>query len=236
MKAYRAILFDLDATITNVEQEDYLNSYFGVLGNAFKDYPGGPMAFIKGVVAGVEAMKANDGSVTNYETFWDAFTKATGMTEESSGERFMEFYKNDFKYSGSIVKPNPLVVEAVKTAREKAEFVCLATDPVFPMIAQVERASWMGLKAEDFDIITDYETYRSCKPSQSYYLEICEKLGVKPEECLMIGNDEREDMLGATRVGMDAYLVTDHIIEREECPWNGPRGSFEEMVQMLKAL
>ena len=41
------------------------------------------------------------------------------------------------------------------------------------------------------------------------FLEICQKLGVKPENALMIGNDEGEDMKGASEAGLMCYLATD---------------------------
>ena len=52
----------------------------------------------------------------------------------------------------------------------------------------------------------------------------------------MIGNDELEDMYAASNAGMDCYLVTDCVIPSSEHPWEGPKGTFSEMVEMLKSL
>ena len=52
----------------------------------------------------------------------------------------------------------------------------------------------------------------------------------------MIGNDEKEDMYAASQAGLNCYLVTDNINAREDYPWDGPRGSFMDMIQMLKNL
>ena len=94
--------------------------------------------------------------------------------------------------------------------------------------------SWVGLAPEDFDLITSYESDSFCKPNPKYFLSICERLGVSPAECLLIGNDEEEDMHTASSVGMDCYLVTDCVIRREQCPWNGRSGTFAEMVEFLR--
>ena len=53
------------------------------------------------------------------------------------------------------------------------------------------------VRENDFDIITSYESDSYCKPNPMYYKSICERLGVEAENCLMIGNDEREDGFAA---------------------------------------
>lgn len=45
-----------------------------------------------------------------------------------------------------------------------------------------------------------------CKPNLKYYREILDKIQVRPEDCLMIGNDVEEDMVAET-MGMQVYLV-----------------------------
>lgn len=52
----------------------------------------------------------------------------------------------------------------------------------------------------------------------------------------MIGNDEGEDIAAASSIGMDCYLVTDCLVKKEGFLWQGQRGTFEEMIQMLEAL
>jgi FMN phosphatase YigB (HAD superfamily) len=42
-------------------------------------------------------------------------------------------------------------------------------------------------------------------------MEILARLEAKPEECLMVGNDVRDDM-SAADVGLDVFLLTDCLI------------------------
>jgi FMN phosphatase YigB (HAD superfamily) len=104
------------------------------------------------------------------------------------------------------------------------------------MQAQLERLSWLGLSAEDFDHITSYDNSRYCKPNPEYYREICRVIGVHPEDCLMIGNDESDDMKGASLAGMECFLVTDHRIMSEHFMWTGERGSFEQALRMIERM
>jgi FMN phosphatase YigB (HAD superfamily) len=104
------------------------------------------------------------------------------------------------------------------------------------MAAQLERISWIGLEESDFDLITSYDNSKFSKPNPDYYRDICEKIGVAPENCLMIGNDERDDMKAATEAGMKCFLVTDCRIMSDHFVWTGERGSFEQALHMLERL
>ena len=126
--------------------------------------------------------------------------------------------------------------EMLKLAREKAELVVLATNPLFPMVGQRSRMGWIGLAPEDFDLVTAYETDRYCKPNPEYFRDVCRRIGAEPEQCVMIGNDETEDMSAATAAGIPAcFLVTDCRIAGE-AGWDGPQGTFTEMLNWLRAL
>ena len=61
-------------------------------------------------------------------------------------------------------------------------------------------------------------------------------MNVKPEECLMVGNDVGEDMI-ARRLGMKVFLLTDCLINKhDEDISNYPHGGFDELSEYLKAL
>ena len=126
--------------------------------------------------------------------------------------------------------------DMIFAARANNRKVVLATNPVFPMAAQLERISWIGLEKSDFDLITSYENSNFCKPNPKYYLDICDKIGVAPENCLMIGNDESDDMKGASMAGMECFLVTDNRIISDSFIWTGERGSFEQALRMVEKI
>ena len=131
---------------------------------------------------------------------------------------------------------NPLARQAVALAHKKADKVVLATNPFFPMAGQVTRMYWVGLQPADFDMVTAYETDRFCKPNPKYFLDVCRRMELEPEACLMIGNDDREDMQAATAAGLHTYLVTDCRIPDPKTPWQGRQGSFAQMLAFLEQL
>ncbi len=233
---YQAILFDLDGTLLPMDQDVFVKCYFGELCRKLCPLGIEPKPLTDAVWAGTKAMVLNDGARQNEDVFWDAFAQATGRDTEKFRPLCDHFYGHEFHLARSATGENPLAVEAVRLAHEKAEQVVLATNPLFPLVGQRTRLSWVGLKPEDFALVTSYESDRYCKPNPDYYVDIIRRQGLDPARCLMIGNDENEDMLPAQGLGMDTYLVTGCRIASRGTAYEGPQGTFGEMVEMLKKL
>lgn len=236
MRKYDAILFDLDGTLLPMELEAFTRAYFGALAHELADFRIPREALFAAIWGGTKAMMKNDGRRLNADVFWDAFTAATGVERTAIEPRCDQFYQAGFHAARAATAPNPLAAQAVAVAHEKAAHVVLATNPLFPMAGQATRLSWLGLSPADFDLVTCYATDGFCKPNPAYFLDVCRRIGVDPGACLMIGNDEAEDMACARAAGLDAYLVTDCRIPCPSDPWNGPCGSFSDMLAMLKLL
>ncbi len=235
MKKYKAIFFDLDGTLLPMDMDTFMKAYFKELCISLAKYRVPADELIKCVWAGTKAMVMNDGSCKNEKRFWDCFLSLTGIVSDSILDETNHFYSHEFNKARLVTGENPLARAAVEAAGQEGRTVVLATNPLFPYPAQLSRISWIGLREEDFALITSYESDRFCKPNPEYYLDICRRLDLKPAECLMIGNDVREDMFASRAAGMDGYLVTDCLIPSDR-EWDGPKGSFAEMVEMLKAL
>ena len=191
---------------------------------------------VNSVWEGVKDMYANDGSETNKELFWRAFERFTKKSREGFLESSDAFYDNEFYAAKEFTAENTLAKKAVELAGNNGRKVVLATNPVFPQNAQIARLSWIGLSPDDFELVTDYETDSFTKPNPKYYLSICDRIGVSPEECLMVGNDVTEDMMGASKAGLSCFLVTDYIIESDKFEWGGPSGDFKELLKYLETL
>ena len=239
---YKAIMFDLDGTLLPMNQEEFTGGYFKELAKVLIPLGVDGQKLVPVIWAGTKDMAKNDGTCINKDRFWNRFREEmeNGAGTDVDVDKCMEatdaFYGNEFHQAKKFTGENPLAKEAVSVAREKCEKVVLATNPIFPMVGQESRLSWIGLTGKDFDLVTSYETECFSKPNPEYYKRICQKTGLQPEECLMIGNDVKEDMLAAKAAGMDSYLVTDYQILDSETVWEGKQGTFREMIEMLRSL
>ena len=233
---YDAILFDLDGTLLPMDNDMFTKGYLALLSKVAAKAGGYDReTFIKAMWKGVSAMMKNDGRRKNEDVFWDVVAQILGKEVYEYIPVFDAFYQNEFHETRQLTGPNPLAKEAIALAREHADKVILATNPLFPTVAVHARMSWIGVEPELFDWITDYSNSSTCKPNPAYYLEICEKFGLDPKKCLMIGNNAQEDVEAGTAAGMDLFLVTDWLINNGEMP-DCPQGSFADLIDYLKQL
>ena len=228
------VLFDLDGTLLPMDQEEFVHTYMGLLAKKMVPYGYDPKHLIAAVWAGTQAMVENDGSATNEEVFWADFCHIFGADAQKDEPLFEEFYASDFAHVRTVCGFAPEAAEIVALLKERGVTVALATNPLFPEIATCQRIRWAGLEHGDFALVTTYENSRHCKPNPDYYLEVLEKLGKRPENCLMVGNDVQEDLLPARRVGMKAFLLTDCLINRGGADIGEyPQGGFDELKEFL---
>ncbi len=211
--AITTVLFDLDGTLLPMDQEVFTKAYFQGLTAKALPYGYEPKQLMQTIWAGTAAMTKNDGGQFNQQLFWDTFFKQYGEGAKKDIPLFDDFYRNEFQQIQACCGFSPLSAKWVHTLKEKGLCIALATSPIFPRIATESRIRWAGLSPEDFAWITTYENSRSCKPNPQYYRDLCETLGVCPEECLMVGNDMEEDMIAAS-VDMQVFLLTDCLINK----------------------
>ena len=232
----KVVLFDLDGTLLPMDQDIFVKAYFKGLATKLAPLGYDPDKLIKGIWTGTEAMIRNDGSTTNEEVFWKAFTDIFGPKVREDEPYFDEFYRTDFQKVKDVCGFAPQAAEVVRGLKKAGTRVALATNPLFPAIATESRMRWAGLTPENFEAYTTYETSRYCKPNLDYYREILVRLGVEAEECLMVGNDVGEDMI-TEKLGMKVFLLTDCLINKKDVDISVyPNGGFKELMEYLAEL
>ena len=229
----KAVLFDLDGTLLPMDQETFIKTYLGGLVQKLVPHGYNPDMVVKAVYAGMKAMTTNDGSRTNEVAFWNAFTEVLGEKVREDMPIFDDFYRNEFQSVKNICGFLPEAAQTIQKIKEMGYRVALATTPMFPSIATESRIRWAGMEPEDFEVFTTYENYHYCKPNLNYYREVVEKLGVKPEECLMVGNDVGEDMVTEEQ-GMKVFLMPADLINKVGKDISKyPQGDFETLKAYL---
>lgn len=233
----KAVLFDLDGTLLPMDQDIFVKSFSGSLAKKMeteKNYDG--KLFAKAVWGSIAAMTANDGSMTNEERFWQTYCSVMGSEGRKDEEDFLCFYENEFQQTKDVCGFDKRADEIIKLVKSKGLIPVLATNPLFPKVSTESRVKWAGLDKEDFALITTFEDYSYCKPNLEYYKEILTKLNLKPEECVMVGNDVGEDMI-AGQLGMKTFLLTDCIINKKDEDISAyPNGSFDQLKEFIEKL
>ena len=235
--AIKAVLFDLDGTLLPMDQDKFLKGYFGLLTETVVAHGYEGKKFMKALLAGTDAMVANDGKATNEAVFWQVFHSFYDPDEWPDIALFNRFYMDVFPKTRAFCGEDPrprLIVDAV---HEKELCCALATAPAFPAIATETRMGYVGLHPADFALVTSYENCTFCKPNPDYYRDVAARLGLAPEECLMVGNDVTDDMIPATEVGMQVFLLTDFLINKIDGDISQyPHGNYDDLLALVRSL
>lgn len=212
--AIKAILFDLDGTLLPIDTDGFIGAYLQDISNYIAEYYD-PKLFVKEILDSIgKVIHSTDATTTNQQVFEQDFFGKIG-NEEVLRPVIQRYYDEEFQKLEKYVASHGFIPELIQAAKEKGYRLTVATNPLFPKSAIIQRVKWAGANPEDFEIITSYENSHFAKPKPEFYQEILGWLDLNPSECLMVGNDAQEDLM-AQKLGMKTYLVTDFLIDRGE--------------------
>ena len=220
----KAILFDLDGTLLPNDEALFAKLYFKAFATKIAPYGIEPNLFIESMQHAAKMMINNDGSKTNEEVFINAFLAKSSKDLSELMDVINDFYNNEYKESFPALSKDPISKEILEYCKEKGYKVILASNPLFPRIAYLNRAIYNDIREEDFTEITSYDLYHYCKPNPKYYQEILERNNLKPEEAIYFGNEPELDIKPASSIGIKSYLVGNNSL------------SSQEMLEIIKNL
>ncbi|MCL2826502.1 MAG: HAD family hydrolase [Eggerthellaceae bacterium] len=233
---YKAIFFDLDGTLLPMEMDAFMQGYYQALDDYVASQGLDMATFKAGLHRGVVAMAEHEDEKSNAEVFWEAFFSEAAQDRAVWDRVLNYFYENTFNEIGNGVLANPCAARSISILQGKGYPLVLATMPMFPLRAVEWRLAWAGVDPRAFCRITHYENSTSVKPKLSYFAENLQACKLAPHEVLMVGNNTKDD-LACLSLGMDAYLITDFLINRNEFDLGAVKhGSFTQFVSWVEGL
>jgi len=218
----RAVLFDLDDTLLENHMDGFLKDYFGLLTRHVAHLVP-PDKFMPALLAASQAMVDHgDVTVTNEQAFITDFFPRVERTPDEMMPVFDEFYATRFGQLRSRTRTLPEARAVVQAALDAGCDVVVATNPLFPETAVRQRMEWAGVADLPFQLVTSYAVMHSSKPHARYYAEIVQRLGRQPGECVMVGDDWKNDIVPALQAGLRAYWLN----TTDELPPGAPAGAL----------
>lgn len=233
----KAVLFDLDGTLLNVDMDVFIEKYLQKLSHYFAGLIE-PEQFSEALLAATKAMiVSKNPKQTNQETFMADFFMRIKQPPEKIMPMLDEFYRSVFPKLRGLAEPFPKASTALDAAIDKGYRIVLATNPIFPRLAVLHRMSWANVEQYPFSMITTYEHMHYCKPNPEYYLEIAGRLNLDPGQCLMVGNDTRDDIQAARAAGMKTFLVENMVVNSYSIEVKADfTGRVEELADFISSL
>lgn len=186
----RAVLFDLDGTLldTIADLADAANLMLSELGRPARSQDEIHSFVGKGIPNLVRR----------------CMTEGTAATEGEIDAAVAVFRRHYAVVNGVNSRPYPGVTELLAALRARALPLAVVTNKAeaftLPLLERMDIAHY-------FDTVVSGDTLPVKKPDPAVVMLACERLGVAPDEALMIG-DSANDALAAQGAGMPVLLVT----------------------------
>lgn len=230
----KAILFDLDGTLLPMDLKQFQMTSGRLFVEKMEKFGYEPETLGAAHWESIMAMSANDGSRTNEEAYLEKMVEIYGESVKKDFPLFYQYYEEEFDNVKAVCGFDPEAGPALQKLKDQGYRLILATNAWFPRAGIEARLRWAGVDAELFEFMSLMDNSHFCKPKLEYYGEILQRLGLKAEECLMVGNDVQEDMV-AEKLGMRVFLMTAYLINRDGTDVSSlPQGSFRELMEFLK--
>ncbi len=229
------LLLDLDDTLLTNSMEKFLPGYLQGLAQRLAPYVD-PQRIAPQLMAATNEMVENqDPGCTLAEVFDAAFYPALKISKQQVETAIAEFYAQDFPRLRSSTSPRPEAVRLVEQALQRGYRVVIATAPLFPRTAILERLRWAGLPLEayPFSLVPDYSSFHFAKPNPAYFTELLAQIGWRDGPVLMVGDDYTADIASAAALGIPVFWIKNGK-PASNGPTEGiPQGELKDLLPWL---
>ena len=211
----RAVLFDLDGTLLQVEMENFIPAYIAKVGRHFAPQVAAE-PFQRVFRAAIRALlTAEAGDCSNQDRLLGILEHNLQLPADRVAAGLEAFYQDGLADLADLIRPLPLARNILARCFERDLQVAIATNPVFPRPVVDARLRWGGIADFPFELVTALENCRFCKPRRGFFEDLLQTLDLAPEACLMVGNDTEHD-LAARQAGIPTFLVDTWLVDRRD--------------------
>jgi FMN phosphatase YigB (HAD superfamily) len=229
------LLLDLDDTLLGNNMDSFVPAYLRGL-SARLATVADPKKMVKALLEATDHMVVDDNPARTLEEKFDSvFFPALGLQRPAVQYLIDTFYRDDFSSLAALTETKPAAPRLVAQLLARGDQVAIATNPLFPRTAIVQRIAWAGLPPDQvpFALIPSYETFHFAKPNPAYFAEFLAQLGWPEGPLVMVGDDPRMDIEPARQLGLPIFWVAG-----PSAAWPGhgsepPRGSLDDLLPWL---
>lgn len=232
------LLFDLDDTLLGNIANTFVPAYMQAMAKRLASVAE-PNTFIKILLGAIQKMIENPYPDQTLEEKFDvAFYPALGVLRRDVQALFDTFYAEDYPKLRELTQLKPEAVSTVHQVLDRGNQAAIATNPLYPRNAILQRLDWAGLSAVEvpFALIPSYETFHYSKPNPAFYAEFLAQLGWPRTPVVMVGNDIDLDINGARLLGLAVYWINND----KAVTWRGldptpPHGELTALIPWMEA-
>lgn len=210
MAMIKAVLLDLDNTLLFNPDSTFAANYLALADDYFNRC-WGYAEISKVILKTIRAMTSpHTPDKTNSMIALEIIAEAVGRDIAEVYTTFDDFYRDCYptlhQYTTALGAVAPHLITKLQA---EGYAVVIATNPIYPAEAIRQRLQWAGIP-DDFKaytLVTHAQNMHVAKPDPAYYAEIVARVGIEPDEALMVGDSLKNDMTPAAQVGLHTYRI-----------------------------
>ena len=234
----KAVLFDMDDTLLDINLMAFMTTYVADVSRILSDISGASAARFGVHLARSYLAMSNPSRVdglTNREVFDATMERLTGLpVADETVVDALDYYDAEVLPGRNTAlvsaRPMPGGMGAIERVGELGLRCALATNPSFSEGCIRTRMGWAGISDAPFERVSHMGNSTRLKPRARYYEEFVAALGLRPQECLMVGNDAKRDFARPDVSLRVAYVG--HARPRRAV-WSGRMGELADALPAL---
>lgn len=207
----KAVLLDLDNTLLRNPDRQWVQTFRQGWDRHFENQYGLRQASdaLRSAIG-----RLNEGSascLSNAELIQDELRSELSLSGDEMSHALDEFYAGPYHCFRETTAPIAGSLELVEELLNQNLLVAIATNPLFPESATYARLAWAGLggRIGDFAFVTNSENMHFAKPNPAYFAETIARVGVEPDEALVVGDSLTNDIEPAESLGIHAWQISE---------------------------
>jgi FMN phosphatase YigB (HAD superfamily) len=203
------VLFDLDNTLLQNSLDTFLPGYLKAWMQFIAPHMP-PELLISAMMGATEKATINQlTDCTLREVFDGHFYPALGFERREFDSLETQFYSEIFPTLRGLTQPVPGAVQIVNDLHLDGNRLALATNPLFPLTAILQRLDWAGFPDSDlpFEIVPSMESFHFAKPDIAFFAELLGRMGWPDTQPVMVGDSLERDIIPAKTFGIAPYWV-----------------------------
>ncbi len=221
----KAVLLDLNNTLLRNPDRQWVQTFRQGWDRHFEEQYGISRASDALRSAIGRLNKTSESCRSNAHLIRDGLCSRLSLSCDELSRALDEFYAGPYHSFRETTAPVAGALALAQELLNQGLLVAIATNPLFPESATLARIAWAGLGdcIGEFAFITNSENMHFAKPHPAYFAETIARVGVEPDEALVIGDSLVNDIEAAQALGIHAWQVSEDttlgaVLERVRRP------------------
>ena len=232
------VLFDLDDTLLSNNIDTFIPGYLKALGKTLAELTSNQV--IQPLLAATQKMSESNSPEKTLEQIFDKnFYPQIGVSKAQLRDTIDHFYNDVYPELKMTTQPIPEAISLINRLIDEGYSIAIATRPLFPRTAIIQRLAWAGLPVEKypFAIIPSFESFHFSKPNPAFFAELLAQIGWPDQPAVMVGNTLEDDILPAAQFNIPSFWLTDHqtFLPENAHPLTG-QGKITDVYSWIKSI